>query len=222
MFKGVLCETFIGDHNVLRGYSVGRKKVKIVPNKIFYTLWMDTDSSSLDSFVKKYTSPFSNDRILFQKKYDLNLNEVNLILKNIYILKTKSFRELLEESNMRKADISKIFCIPIRTIEDWYAERNRCPLYVKLMIIKEYRLLDLGKYIYLESEIDYQKRKHPVYQKRKHQEPKVVNSSISGIHNLGGNIKTSYNLPNPNKRKREYLPYEDYLRRKRMEKETKQ
>ena len=185
---------------------------------------MDTDCSSLALFMNKYTSPFSKDRIQFQKKYDLNPNEVNLILKNIYTLKAKSFRELLEESNVRKADASKIFCIPIRTIEDWYSEKNRCPLYIKLMVVKEFRLLNLGKYIYLESEIEYRKRKRPVYQKRTHQEPKSVNYSLSGKESPLSHNDNQRNvfLYDSYDKKKEYLPYEDYLRRKRMEKKDDQ
>lgn len=203
---------------------MGRKEIKIIPNKLFYILWMDAECSSLALFMNKYTSPFSKDRIQFQKKYDLNPNEVNTILKNIYVLKTKPFQELLEECGIRKADASKIFCIPIRTIEDWYSEKNRCPLYIRLMVAKEYRLLDFGKYIYLESEIEYRKRKRPVYQKRTHQEPKSVNYSLPGKEISSGNNEKQKHvfLYDSYDKKKEYLPYEDYLRRKRMEKESKQ
>ena len=90
------------------------------------------------------------------------------------------------------------------------------------MVAKEFRLLDLGKYIYLESEIEYRKRKLPIYQKRDHKEPKSVNYSLSGSSKKPS---SEYNdkqrhvfLYDSYDKKKEYLPYEDYLRRKRMEK----
>ena len=75
-----------------------------------------------------------------------------------------SFRNILDKAGVKKSEIANTFCIPIRTIEDWYTGKNICPAYIRLMLIRHYYLINLGKYVYLDSE-----------QKRKLNKPKVYN-----------------------------------------------
>ncbi len=43
-----------------------------------------------------------------------------------------SMRELL--APMTPTQASRRFCIPVRTLEDWYAGRRACPVYVRLLL----------------------------------------------------------------------------------------
>lgn len=103
-------------------------------------------------YIDSFTSPLSNTYINFHKKYKLDELQVINMLENIYRAVHLSVKDIIEMSGKRKADIGYIFCIPIRTLEDWYSEKNKCPSYTRLMMIRKFGLLNLGKYIYLESD----------------------------------------------------------------------
>lgn len=150
---------------------MGRPHIRVIPDHLFYQMWKEASlCSDINDYVESFMSVSSLKRIQV-KKYGLNYDEVNVILKEIYSVCNLSFRELLELAKIRKSQISNEFCIPIRTVEDWYAGKNKCPSYIRLSIIRAYRLLYLGKYIYIQSEIDYLKRKKPVYAKSSSSSP---------------------------------------------------
>lgn len=147
---------------------MGRKEIRIIPNKLFFQLWKEASSSvSVNDYIDKFISIRSDKRIPFANKYGINQEEAYVLLRNIYEAYSMSFKDILDHARIKKSQASYEFCIPIRTIEDWCSGKNKCPSYIKLSVIRAYRLLDLGKYIYLESEIDYLNRKKPVYNKSK-------------------------------------------------------
>ena len=39
-------------------------------------------------------------------------------------------KEIREQTGMSRADFSRVYNIPVRTLEDWEAERRKCPDYV--------------------------------------------------------------------------------------------
>ena len=41
-----------------------------------------------------------------------------------------AIKEIRENTGMNRADFSKVYNIPIRTLEDWEAGRRKCPEYV--------------------------------------------------------------------------------------------
>lgn len=129
------------------------KIIRIIPDKIFYKLWKAAESHiKIYEFIDSFTSPLSNTYIDFRKKYKLDELQVIKMLENIYRAAHLSVREIIDASGKRKADIGYIFCIPIRTLEDWCSGKNKCPSYARLMMIRKFELLNLGKYIYLESD----------------------------------------------------------------------
>ena len=129
------------------------KMIRIIPDKIFYKLWKSADDEiKVYEYIDSFTSSLSNNYIDFRKKCKLDELQTINMLKNIYKAAHLSIREIIEASGEKKANIGYIFCIPIRTLEDWYSGKNKCPSYVRLMLIRKFELLNLGKYIYLESD----------------------------------------------------------------------
>lgn len=103
-------------------------------------------------YIDSFTSPLSNTYIDFRKKYKLDELQVINMLENIYRAAHLSVKDIISASGKRKADVGYIFCVPIRTLEDWCSSKNKCPSYTRLMMIRKFGLLNLGKYIYLESD----------------------------------------------------------------------
>ena len=52
---------------------------------------------------------------------------------------TNSFKELRRRSRMTQKEFAEYFKIPKRTIENWEAGVNKCPLY--LLELMEYKLI---------------------------------------------------------------------------------
>lgn len=143
------------------------KRKKIVPNRLFKKLWMDAEKiTDKREFVNKYLSTLSKEYVDFKKIVGLEHEESVMLLNEIYEKQHMTFKEILNEAGKRKADIVNTFCIPIRTVEEWYTGKNKCAGYVRFMLLKHYRLISLGKYIYLESEEEYNEIKPHVYKKK--------------------------------------------------------
>lgn len=188
----------------------GRKgRKRILPDRLFYKLWTDAEKfEDKKEFIAKYTSPGSSSYIEFKRKYGMEYEEGLALLNEIYVKQHMSFKELLEVTGKRKADISNTFCIPIRTVEDWYAETNKCSSYIRLMIIRQYHLLRLGKYIYLESEVEYFDNKPGVYKK---------NAKVTSVDDIDAQLENDIDEDD------KLLEIDDYLeslRRRRRERES--
>lgn len=129
------------------------KIIRVVPDRVFYKLWKAADSNiKIYDYIDIFVSPLSAGRIDFRRKYKMNELQIINMLENIYNAAHLTVKEIINLSGKRKADIGYIFCIPIRTIEDWCSGKNKCPAYIRLMMIRKFGLLSLGKYIYLESD----------------------------------------------------------------------
>ena len=143
---------------------MGRQRLKIIPDRIFHKLW---DSIDKYDSTEDYVSALSTDSSLFNyNSYKITYSECIYLLKSLYKAKKMTFKELIEAAGAKKSEISHIFCIPIRTVEDWYSEKNRTPSYIKIMILKQFHMLDLGKYVRLQSSIEYIKTQPSIYIKR--------------------------------------------------------
>ena len=53
-----------------------------------------------------------------------------------------TFKELRQRSGMTQKEFAKYFEIPKRTIENWDANKSKCPEY--LMALMEYKLIKEG------------------------------------------------------------------------------
>ncbi len=129
------------------------KIIRVIPDRIFYKLWRAAECDiKIYEYIDSFTSSLSDDYIDFRKKYKLDELQAIKMLENIYKASHLSVKEIINASGKKKADIGYVFCIPIRTLEDWCSGKNKCPSYVRLMLIRKFELLNLGKYIYLESD----------------------------------------------------------------------
>lgn len=146
-----------------------KKREKILPDKIFYMLWQDaiSDNISEKEYVRKYISYSSDNHIDFQKKYNIKVEESITLLSEIYKKANMNINDILKLAGVTKAEISKIFCIPKRTIEDWCYGKTKCPHYIKLMILRFFYLINLGPLIKLESEKKRKELKPKTYIKHK-------------------------------------------------------
>ena len=142
------------------------KRKKIIPNRLFHVLWLEAEKiNNQKEYIKTFTSASSAKYVDFRSKYDLEYDEAVTLLGEIYKKQHLTFKEILNLANKRKADISNTFCIPVRTVEEWYSGKNKCSAYIRLMIMRHYHLINLGKYIYAEFEEEYQNTKPSVYHK---------------------------------------------------------
>lgn len=147
--------------------STHSKRKKVIPDRLFNKLWTGAEkTNSKEEFIKKYTSPSSTEYVPFKKKFGIEYEESVILLSEIYDKQLMNFKEILVAAGKRKADISNTFCIPIRTVEEWYSGKNKCASYIRLMFIRQYHLLKLGKYIYTESEEKYKTSAPNVYEKK--------------------------------------------------------
>ena len=165
---------------------MSRQRLKIIPDRIFHKLW-----DSIDDFSDQddYVSSFSSDNSVF--KYDsfgITYSECIYLLKSLYKAKNMTFKEITEAAGAKKSEISHIFCIPIRTVEDWYSGKNRTPSYVKIMVLKHFHMLDLGKYVRLSSSIEHIKTQPSIYIKRYQSlEPELTTDHVGQIDDTPSN-----------------------------------
>lgn len=152
-----------------------KKRIRLLPDKLFSTLWSEAEKHNDKSeYINKFTSFTSKNVIRFKAKYDIEIEEAYNLLSEIYDKQHMTFKEILEASDKTKAEISHSFCIPIKTIDDWYTGRRKSPSYIRLNILRQYHLINLGKYIYTELEEEYKTSKPSVYRKHNNKlEPPV-------------------------------------------------
>lgn len=140
-----------------------KKRLKIIPDIAFHKLWAKADEyESADGYIN---ATINNPKIFNYKNYGLDYPEYATMLKNVYKFRHYKLKDISKSTSKRKSELSHIFCIPIRTIEAWYSEINVIPSYILLMMLKQFHLLDLGKYVRLSSEVEYVLSKPSIYKK---------------------------------------------------------
>lgn len=210
VIRGTILIILIFVKHFLEVFMSKQNRLKILPDKIFQELWNRAESkkdSSADEYVSYFLSAKSEGRIDFYRKYSIDEITAGELLTNIYEANRLSFRSILNEAKVKKAEISRIFCIPIRTIEDWYSDKNKCPSYIRLMLLRHYYLIYLGKYITLESEQRRKELKPSTYNKvekstQKDKTEKNESTLLDDIDKLLEEIETDEPL----------ISYEDYRR----------
>ena len=142
------------------------KRKKIITDRLFNKLWMAAEKAdSKNNYIQSCTDFSSEQYVNFRKQCGLKYEEGLDLLNEIYDKQHMSFKEILEVAGKRKADIANSFCIPIRTVEDWYTEKNKCSGYIRLMLLRQYHILNLGKYISTEHEEEYIENIPKIYEK---------------------------------------------------------
>ena len=133
-----------------------RKKI-ILPDKIFHKLWDHAcDIDSFDEFYALITAPSSQSYINMQK-YNISSNQLYDILKSIHGAAHYSLKSMIYDYGFTKASFSHRFCVPIRTVENWCNQTNKCPSYTRLLFLNALDYSILPKGICFESSISVTK-----------------------------------------------------------------
>ena len=103
---------------------------------LFAKLWRDAlKQPSLEMYIGEYGCPDRFDEI------GENLDEVVSTLTKIHKVAHMSVREMLKEAKLTQNAFAVKFCIPLRTVENWSAEVNKCPDYTRLLLARQLHLL---------------------------------------------------------------------------------
>jgi hypothetical protein len=142
-----------------------KHRKKILSNRSFAAIW---DAASKAGSYRElcnmaYDSKYFNPSYL-EKKSGLSMKEVYVVLENVYKAYNMRFDEIMKEAGTTNSKLRDSFCIPEKSIEAWKSGRNRCPDYIRLMLLRYYHLLKLGKYIYTEEYDNYLKTIPKVYE----------------------------------------------------------
>ena len=169
--------------------------IKVIPDKIFHILWSYASKcKDLNEYILHFTSIKSKGYIDFYRECNINESDIIETLTNIYKAASLSFKEIVDLSGKKKVEISNIFCIPIRTIEDWYSGKSRCNDYIRLMLIRHFSILYLGKHVENEY-INFEKKKKSRYKSTKNEDKniKIYNekSEIINRKDLQSEIQSS-------------------------------
>ena len=144
-----------------------KQRVKIIPDKLFFKFWKAaSEGYDKQNYISNFTSATSADFVDFKNKYGIYYEEAAEMLSNIYEAANMPFPEIIEKTGKKKSQIRDIFCIPQRTVEDWCYGKAKPNQSIKLMILRQFHLLYLGKYIHVQSELDFAELKPRVYKKR--------------------------------------------------------
>lgn len=60
--------------------------------------------------------------------------EIYTTLVSLWRILRAPFRDFLRLLGMTQTQLSKHFCIPLRTVQDWAGERRSCAPYIRLMM----------------------------------------------------------------------------------------
>lgn len=184
-----------------------KQRLKVIPDRVFHKLWDAVDKyGSQDIYISNI---IDNDSIFNYGKYCLDYVEASFVLANIYSLKNMSFRDILDRAGTKKSTVSHIFCIPIRTIEDWFSGTNRSPAYIRLMLLKYFHLLDLGKHVRIESDINFFKTRPSVYVRHKAKNERRI-SNVSSETAASASFNEKPAVKTPESYYEEYIMSDDY------------
>lgn len=128
-----------------------QKLNKYISFKLFYKLWntaKEFDSESL--YISSLTS-YSSDKVIDFHKYNLTYEQWVTMLSNIYRAYNTSIDEIWKSSGLSKSDFAKLFCFEYRTLDYWITDKRNCPDYVKLMLLRYFNMINLGKHIYFQK-----------------------------------------------------------------------
>lgn len=164
------------------GKKKRRPRLRILPDKAFRKIWDKANSGLiLEEYMRIFTDSSADKPYVDFKRYYIDYIESLDLLKAVYEAAQLSFFDILEKSGKRKSEISDMFCIPIRTIEEWYSGKNRCSAYIRLMLLKQFHLLSLGnKYIKLESEVLFLSSTPSIYERHERSEGEISDSKDDG------------------------------------------
>ena len=158
-----------------------KRGIKVIPNRTFHKLWdKASDFTREIDYQMNFFDKNSSDYINFKLNYNINDIAFLNMLHIIYELKNKDIKDIIQESGKTNAEIAHMFCIPKRTVENWMYKKTECPSYIKLMLIEHFHLLNLGRDILTEKQLEYRLSKPNSY--KKHEKQYYVEKSDKSYH----------------------------------------
>jgi len=124
------------------------RKRKELPSRIFHKIWdAALKSSSREEYLYKYATISTTGLKL--GKYNLNDRESFDVVLKVYELSHKRVKDIANDAGLKKSEMGHLFCVPKRTLEEWYKEDRRCPPYIKLFMLRQLGQFDIGKDIHV-------------------------------------------------------------------------
>ena len=100
-------------------------------DKLFAKLWGDAlVQPDKEMYIAEYGCPEWLDEI------SNDASEIVEILENIHDVAHMKVREIIAEAGLTQSAFAVKFCIPLRTVEDWAAEKRKCKDYDRLMFAR--------------------------------------------------------------------------------------
>lgn len=100
-------------------------------DKLFAKLWEDAlVQPDREIYIAEYGYPEWFDEI------SNDVSEVIAILNNIHDTAHLKVRDIISEAGLTQSAFAVKFCIPLRTVEDWAAEKRKCRDYDRLMFAR--------------------------------------------------------------------------------------
>lgn len=129
-----------------------KHRKKLISNKSFAAAWEAASkaSSYRELCSMAYESKYFNPLYL-EKNSGISLEDFYIVIEKIYKAYNMTFEEIMNKAQTTNSKLRDCFCIPEKSIEAWKSGRNKCPDYIRLMLLRYYHLINLGKYIYTEE-----------------------------------------------------------------------
>lgn len=128
------------------------RRLKVLPDRIFHRIWcVALEENERATFLAKMISG-DGKTVIDPRKYRIDAVLWYDVLRGIFDAAHMNMGDIIKKSGKKKAEISHYFCIPIRTLEDWCSGRSTPPAYIRLVLIRKFDLIYLGKNVILESE----------------------------------------------------------------------
>lgn len=64
---------------------------------------------------------------------------------NIWDVAHMSIKDLCQHAKLSQVALSTRFCVPYRTVQDWYSGRSTCPQYIKLAMAELLGILTVAR-----------------------------------------------------------------------------
>lgn len=99
--------------------------------------------------AKNYTDPeaFVSDMMLSNQFLPLAIPSLQPdlakadSLRALWCVANDPFRELLGLMGLSQSECSRLFCIPLRTVQDWATDRHAPPPYIRLLLAQAVGLI---------------------------------------------------------------------------------
>lgn len=99
-------------------------------DKQFYEIFTDAiNSTDRDAFVSDWalSSIWGDDA-------DEDIQSRSEEIRKTWDVAHMSVQDLCSRAGIGQSELSRKFCIPLRTVQNWFGGQNRCPQYVVLMM----------------------------------------------------------------------------------------